>query len=89
MRLCLPATINWKAFDCCAFFIELRQSAEGVDVLPDVPGDGGGGGDGSSGNNSDADDGGPAGLCLPSSLEFMLRTFTVTVKQNKCFDNFC
>ena len=42
-------------------FLELRQSAEGVDVLPDVPGDGGGGGDGSSGNNSDADDGGPAG----------------------------
>ena len=47
-----------------------------MDVLPDVPGDGGGGGDGSSGNNSDADDGGPAGLCLPSSLDFMLRTFT-------------
>ena len=62
--LCLSATTDWKAFDCCAFFIELRQSAEGVDVLPDVPGDGGGGGDGSSGNNSDADDGGPAGLCL-------------------------
>ena len=41
---------------------ELRQSAEGVDVLPDVLGDGGGGGDGSSGNNSDADDGGPAGM---------------------------
>ena len=39
----------------------MRQSAEGVDVLPDVLGDGGGGGDGSSGNNSDADDGGPAG----------------------------
>ena len=45
-------------FECSS---ELRQSAEGVDVLPDVPGDGGGGGDGSSGNNSDADDGGPAG----------------------------
>lgn len=43
------------------FFLELRQSAEGVDVLPDILGDGGGGGDGSSGNNSDADDGGPAG----------------------------
>ena len=43
------------------FLIELRQSAEGVDVLPDILGDGGGGGDGSSGNNSDADDGGPAG----------------------------
>ena len=39
----------------------MRQSAEGVDVLPDILGDGGGGGDGSSGNNSDADDGGPAG----------------------------
>lgn len=70
MPLCLPAIIDWKAFDCCAFFIELRQSAEGVDVLPDVPGDGGGGGDGSSGNNSDADDGGPAGLCLSPPLEF-------------------
>jgi len=43
------------------YSIELRQSAEGVDVLPDILGDGGGGGDGSSGNNSDADDGGPAG----------------------------
>ena len=42
-------------------FLELRQSAEGVDVLPDILGDGGGGGDGSSGNNSDTDDGGPAG----------------------------
>ncbi|XP_074619097.1 uncharacterized protein LOC141877946 isoform X2 [Acropora palmata] len=47
--------------------LELRQSAEGVDVLPDVPGDGGGGGDGSSGNNSDADDGGPAGAAYASS----------------------
>ena len=43
------------------YLTELRQSAEGVDVLPDILGDGGGGGDGSSGNNSDADDGGPAG----------------------------
>ncbi|XP_078367466.1 uncharacterized protein LOC144651409 isoform X2 [Oculina patagonica] len=47
--------------------IELRQSAEGVDVLPDILGDGGGGGDGSSGNNSDADDGGPAGAAYASS----------------------
>ena len=47
------------------FLLELRQSAEGVDVLPDILGDGGGGGDGSSGNNSDADDGGPAGTNGP------------------------
>ncbi|XP_068724654.1 centrosomal protein of 192 kDa-like isoform X2 [Montipora capricornis] len=52
--------------------LELRQSAEGVDVLPDVPGDGGGGGDGSSGNNSDTDDGGPAGAAYASSSASIL-----------------
>ncbi|XP_032230140.2 uncharacterized protein LOC5505880 isoform X2 [Nematostella vectensis] len=36
--------------------IELRQSGEGGDVLPYIPGDGGGGGDGSSGHGSDDDD---------------------------------
>jgi hypothetical protein len=36
-------------------FSELRQSGEGDDVMPDLPGDGGGGGDGSSGHSSDDD----------------------------------
>ncbi|XP_022796822.1 uncharacterized protein LOC111335223 isoform X4 [Stylophora pistillata] len=56
--------------------IELRQSAEGVDVLPDILGDGGGGGDGSSGNSSDTDDGGPAGAAYASSSASSLPSST-------------
>ena len=53
--------LRYKQNSTFCLLLELRQSAEGVDVLPDILGDGGGGGDGSSGNNSDTDDGGPAG----------------------------
>ena len=49
--------INFDGFS----FTKLRQSAERVDVRPDIPEDGGRPDDGSTGNNNDADDGGPAG----------------------------
>ena len=59
----VPSTCGEKYRIIIIYFpwcTELRQSAEGGVVIPDVPGDGGGGGDGSSGNSSD-DDRGPAG----------------------------
>ena len=49
--------VEWIAL---LLFVGLRQSAEGDDVVPDLPGDGGGGGDGSSGSDSE-DNAGPAG----------------------------
>lgn len=55
-------------------FSELRQSGEGVDVMPDLPGDGGGGGDGSSGHSSDDDQ--PIGMIPHDEGHIVYRYFS-------------
>ena len=63
-------------------FSELRQSAEGEVVVPDVPGDGGGGGDGSSGHSSD-DDRGPAGRKCVAAVVQTTYAYLVPANSNQ------